>query len=242
MARRIELKEEDRIILALDFLELKEAMDWVRRLNGRITTFKVGPILFLGCGVDGIKGITDTGMKVFLDLKFHDIPSTVKKASIQVVRCGVSMFTVHALGGLEMMREAVIGATVESERLNVIRPKVIAVTVLTSHNKESLEQLGFRGKSSLDVVLRLAELADKAGVDGLVTSGEEVGVLRREFGDRFILITPGIRVGTLQEDQKRTATPREAFSRGADYIVIGRDITGSKDPEAVLDEIFLSLS
>ncbi|HEX3037100.1 MAG TPA: orotidine-5'-phosphate decarboxylase [Thermodesulfobacteriota bacterium] len=235
------LKPEDRIILALDFPEFNEARSWVKRLYGKIRTFKVGPILFLNSGPEGIKESTELGAEIFLDLKFHDIPSTVEKASRQVAGYGIKMFTIHALGGLEMMKATAESVSLESESLSKPKPLVLAVTVLTSQNEESLKQIGVNS-SSQDAVLRLAALADKAGVDGLVASGKEVEVLRKEFGDRFILIAPGIRPGAGTHDQKRVTTPAEAVSLGADYLVIGRAITEAENPEAVVDEVILSIS
>ncbi len=237
---KLNLKPEERIILALDFPHHEEARNWVQRLKGRIKIFKIGPILFLDSGPAGIKGFTDIGAEIFLDLKFHDIPSTVESASRQVTGYGIKMFTIHALGGFDMMKKAVDAVHSESERLSKPEPIVLAVTILTSQNEESLKQIGING-SSQDAVLRLATLADRAGVDGLVASGKEVEVLRKEFGDRFTLVVPGIRTGASVDDHSRASTPAEAVSLGADYLVIGRAITRAKNPEAALDEIVLSI-
>lgn len=238
---KLNLKPEERIILALDFPEFKEAKSWIERFKGKVKTFKVGPILFLNSGPKGLKEFTENGAKIFLDLKFHDIPSTVEKSSRQVVGYGVKMFTIHALGGFEMMKKSVEAVQEESEKLSKPKPLVFAVTVLTSQSEESLKQIGISG-SSQDAVLRLASLADKAGVDGLVASGREVEILRKEFGDRFTLVVPGIRTGSNMDDHQRAVTPAEAISLGTDYLVIGRDVTEAKNPEAVLDEIVLSVS
>jgi len=238
---KLNLKPEDRIILALDFPEFKEAKSWVERLKVRVKTFKVGPILFLNSGPAGLKEFVDSGAEIFLDLKFHDIPSTVKKSSRQVVGYGINMFTIHALGGFEMMKKTVEAVIEESEKLSKPKPLILAVTILTSQSEESLKQIGITS-SSQDAVLRLATLADKAGVDGLVASGRGVEILRKEFGDRFTLVVPGIRTGTSVDDHSRAVTPAEAISQGADYLVIGRAITEAKNPEAVLNEIILSIS
>jgi orotidine-5'-phosphate decarboxylase len=234
------LRPEERIILALDFPRFKEAKSWVERLKQKIKTFKVGPILFLNSGPEGIREFINIGVDIFLDLKFHDIPSTVEKASCQVVQYGIKMFTIHALGGLEMMKATAEAVRDESKKLSRTKPLVLAVTVLTSQAEENLREIGI-GHSSNDEVLRLAALADKAGVDGLVASGEEVEILRKEFGDRFTLVVPGIRLGPGIHDQRRVVTPSEAISFGADYLVIGRAITEAEEPEAVLDEIILSV-
>ena len=238
---KLNLKPEERIILALDFPELKQANLWVDRFRGKIKTFKVGPILFLNCGPQGIRELSDTGAQVFLDLKFHDIPSTAEKSARQVVGYGISMFTVHALGGFEMMRAVSESVKAESERLSQPKPLILAVTILTSHSEGEMDELGIKGLP-MESVLRLADIADLAGVDGLVCSGMEVEVLKKEFGDRFNFVVPGIRLDTQDQDQKRVVTPSEAVSLGADYLVIGRAITESKTPEDVLDEIIRSIS
>src|SRR3989337_635027 len=238
---RLNLKPEERIILALDFPEFKEAKSWVERLKVRVKTFKVAPILFLNSGPKGLKEFTENGAEIFLDLKFHDIPSTVEKSSRQVVGYGINMFTIHALGGFEMMKKTVEAVKEESEKLSKPKPLILAVTILTSQSEESLKQIGIT-RSSQDAVLRLATLADKAGLDGLVASGKEVKILKKEFGDRFTLVVPGIRTGTRVDDHLRAVTPAEAVSQGADYLVIGRVVTEARDPEAVVDEIVLSVS
>jgi orotidine-5'-phosphate decarboxylase len=238
---KLNLKPEDRVILALDFPRHKEARTWVQRFKGKIKTFKVGPVLFLNSGPAGLKEFTDIGAEIFLDLKFHDIPSTVENASRQVVGYGIKMFTIHALGGFDMMKKTVEAVHSESERLSKPKPIVLAVTILTSQSEEGLKQIGING-SSQDAVLRLAALADRAAVDGLVASGREVEVLRKEFGDRFTLVVPGIRTGASVDDHSRTSTPSEAVSLGADYLVIGRAITEAKNPGVALDEIIFSIS
>jgi len=241
MMSKLNLRPEERIILALDFPELKEAKSWVNRFRGKVRTFKVGPILFLNSGPQGIRDLSDTGAQIFLDLKFHDIPSTAEKSAKQVVGYGIKMFTVHALGGFEMMRAVSEGVKAESERLSLSKPLILAVTILTSHSEEGIDELGIKGLP-IESVLRLADIADVAGVDGIVCSGMEVQVLKKEFGDRFKFVVPGIRLDKYAQDQKRVVTPAEAVSLGADYLVIGRAITTAKNPEAVLDEIIHSIS
>jgi len=238
---RPKLKPEERIILALDFPEHEIAINWVEKLKSRIKTFKVGPILFLNSGSEGLKEFSNLGVDVFLDLKFHDIPSTVEKTAQQSVRFGANMFTIHTLGGYEMMKRVSEATKEEAEKLSYPKPLVLGVTVLTSHDQKSLEQIGIF-TSTEDTVMNLAKLAEKANVDGLVCSGVEVEALRREFGDRFTLVVPGIRPGTANHDQKRVTTPAEAVSKGADYLVIGRAITEADNPEEVVDEIVKSIS
>lgn len=234
------LKPEERIILALDFPEHEIAISWVEKLKNKIKTFKVGPILFLNSGSEGLKEFTNLGVDVFLDLKFHDIPSTVEKTARQAVRFGANMFTIHTLGGYEMMKSVSESASEEAEKQGYPKPCVLGVTVLTSHDKKSLDQIGLT-TSTQDTVMNLASLAEKANVDGLVCSGVEVEALRKEFGDRFTLVVPGIRPGTATHDQKRVTTPAEAVSKGADYLVIGRAITEADNPEEVVDEIVKSI-
>ena len=237
---RPQLKPEERIILALDFPEHEIAIDWVVKLKHKIKIFKVGPILFLDSGSEGLREFSNLGVDVFLDLKFHDIPSTVEKTARQSVRFGANMFTIHTLGGFEMMKGVSEAVKDEAEKLSYPKPLVLGVTVLTSHDKKSLEQIGLN-TSTQDTVMNLATLAEKANVDGLVCSGVEVEALRKEFGDRFTLVVPGIRPGTANHDQKRVTTPEEAVSKGADYLVIGRAITEADNPEEVVDEIVKSM-
>ncbi|GJM15856.1 MAG: orotidine 5'-phosphate decarboxylase [Thermodesulfobacteriota bacterium] len=239
--KRPDLKPEERIILALDFPEHEIALNWVETLKNKIRTFKVGPILFLNSGSEGLKEFSNLGVNVFLDLKFHDIPSTVEKTARQSVRFGANMFTIHTLGGFEMMKAVSDVVKEEAEKLSYPKPLVLGVTVLTSHDKKSLEQIGI-STSTQDTVLNLAGLAEKACVDGLVCSGVEVEALRKEFGNRFTLVVPGIRPGTTNHDQKRVTTPAEAVSKGADYLVVGRAITEADNPEEVVDSIVLSIS
>lgn len=238
--KRPNLKPEERIILALDFPEHEIALNWVEKLKSNIKTFKVGPILFLNSGSEGLKEFSNLGADIFLDLKFHDILSTVEKTARQIVRFGANMFTIHTLGGYDMMKAVSDAVKEEAEKQSYPKPLVLGVTVLTSHDKNSLEQIGIN-TSTQDTVLNLAELAEKANVDGLVCSGVEVKALREEFGDRFTLVVPGIRPGTATHDQKRVTTPAEAVSNGADYLVIGRAITEADNPEEVVDQIVSSI-
>lgn len=239
--KRPNLKPEERIILALDFPEHEIAINWVEKLKHKIKTFKVGPILFLNSGSEGLKEFANLGADIFLDLKFHDIPSTVEKTARQAVRFGANMFTIHTLGGYDMMKAVSDAVKEEAEKQSYPKPLVLGVTVLTSHDKKSLEQIGIN-TSTQDTVLNLAALAEKANVDGLVCSGVEVEALRKEFGDKFTLVVPGIRPGTATHDQKRVTTPAEAVSKGADYLVIGRAITEADNPEEVVDEIVQSIT
>lgn len=237
---KLNLTPEERIILALDFPKIETAKDWVIKLKGRISTFKVGHILFLGSGPEGLKEINSLGVDIFLDLKFHDIPNTVNNSAIQILNYGINMFTVHTLGGFEMMKAVVDGVNSESEKRSIKKPMVLGVTVLTSHDQKSLNDLGILG-STTDAVMILASLAEKAGIDGLVTSGNEVEILKKEFGDRFTLVVPGIRLGSETQDQRRVVTPKNAIESGADYLVIGRAVTEAENPEITTEKIIDSI-
>jgi len=235
------LKPEERIILALDFAEFEEAENWVKRFKGKIRTYKVGPILYLKHGKEVLKRFSELGAELFLDLKFHDIPSTVEKTVRQLASLNIKMFTLHALGGFDMMKRVSDSVAEEADKLSKPKPLSLAVTVLTSHDEGTLSEMGIND-SVKDEVLRLAGVAEKAGIDGLVCSGQELEFIKKEFGDRFKLIIPGIRPATKTHDQKRVVTPKDAISNGADYLVIGRAITEAENPERIVEEIIYQIS
>ena len=230
------MKAEGRIIIALDVDSPDEGLGLVRRLRGRVGLFKVGSQLFTSAGPTVVARILRMGERVFLDLKFHDIPNTAAKAALAARAMGVSMITVHAAGGSAML-SAVMGA-LKSAPGEPERPLVLAVTLLTSLASSDLERLGVAGTPA-EQVLRLADTALEAGVDGLVASPAEVVRLRRRFGSSPLLVTPGIRpAGTALNDQARAATPREALGAGSDYLVIGRSpVTAAADPLRSLNRI-----
>ena len=225
---------KDRIIFALDVEHFHEALHWVTLLKDRVGIFKVGKQLFTHSGPKVIDMICQKGQKVFLDLKYHDIPNTVAKAGEEATKHQVAMFNLHALGGFEMMRKTVEASRAISKGLNLSRPIILAVTILTSMDEEGLKEVGIQGPL-IDEVGRLSLLAQKSGVDGVVASPQEIGIIRQRCGKRFLIVTPGIRhPSDKKDDQKRTLTPREAIEAGADYLVIGRPIKEAKDPiEAV---------
>ena len=201
------------------------------KLRGQVGMFKVGMEAFTAEGPMLARFLTSNGQKVFLDLKFHDIPNTVKGACRAAAALGVSLLNVHAFGGRKMLRAAAEGAA-EGTREGQARPLVLAVTMLTSLGDEDLEDLGIAGPPQ-DAVLRLARLAQAEGLDGVVASPKEVAALRRACGPNFVIVTPGIRpAGAALDDQSRTATPGAALAAGADYLVIGRPITAAPDPAA----------
>jgi orotidine-5'-phosphate decarboxylase len=225
---------KDRIIFALDLAYFEDARRFVELLKDRIGLFKVGKELFTHAGPKVIDMIHQKGQRAFLDLKFHDIPNTVARACQEATRHQVAMLNIHAMGGLEMMQAAGEATREMAKKLEIPKPVVLAVTVLTSLNNDSLGEVGIDTPVEKQVS-RLARLAQKAGLDGVVASPREIELIRKECGQDLVIVTPGIRPAyASQDDQKRVMTPREALKAGADYLVIGRVIQQAKDPvEAV---------
>ncbi len=231
----------ERLILALDVDDLGRAKTTLKLLAGGIGMFKIGKQLFTHAGPQAVKLIQDLGGEVFLDLKFHDIPTTVAKASIAATRLGVKMFNVHASGSLEMMRLTVREVNRVCRQESLRRPILLAVTVLTSLNESDLKKVGVAGEVA-DQVVRLALLSQKAGMDGVVAAPHEVAEIRAACGRGFLIVTPGIRPQkTRRDDQKRVMTPAEAVGAGVDYIVVGRPIMEAKDPLLVAREIIAEM-
>ncbi|MFC0214187.1 orotidine-5'-phosphate decarboxylase [Paenibacillus chartarius] len=231
-----------RIMVALDYPDAAAAETLVASLQGIPCYMKVGMQLFYAAGPRFVTGLKERGYRVFLDVKMHDIPNTVKGGSESVARLGVDMFNVHAAGGRAMMEAALEGVDKAVSGGVGMRPLVIAVTQLTSTSQAMLnEEIGIAG-SVEDAVLRYARLAQTAGLDGVVVSALEVPALRRELGDSFVTVTPGIRpAGADIGDQSRVLTPAEALRMGSSYIVIGRPITAAGDPRAALESIIESI-
>lgn len=228
---------KDRLIIALDVDNLQDAKRLVEQLRDYAGIFKVGNQLYTNTGPEVLEIIHKNGGKVFLDLKFHDIPNTVAKAGQEAVNLKVFMYNLHALGGFDMMRMAVDFTKTKAMELNIPRPIVLAVTLLTSLNKKDLTEVGIN-YSVDDEVLRLAKLSKKAGVDGVVASPREVKIIRENIDEDFIIVTPGIRPKTeVIDDQKRIMTPNEAILAGSDFIVIGRPIIEALDPGESAKEI-----
>lgn len=221
---------DPRIIVALDFSSAEQALILVDKLDPLLCRVKVGKELFIAAGPQLIAKLMDKGFEVFLDLKFHDIPNTVEKACKLAASMGVWMMNVHALGGEKMLaaaRDAVPTGT----------SKLIAVTLLTSMGPDDLNSIGLY-KEPKDVVEKLALLARDCGLDGIVCSVLETARMREIIGSNFYLVTPGIRlVNSSVDDQTRIATPREAIQNGANYLVIGRPISQSSDPLAMLQHL-----
>jgi orotidine-5'-phosphate decarboxylase len=234
-----------RLIFALDMGDgIEETLEWVRRLRDHVGVYKIGKEAFTHFGPDIVRRIQDLGGRVFLDLKFHDIPNTVAKAAEGAVKLGVSMFNLHALGGREMMEKTVEAVEKTAREAGVEKPLILAVTVLTSLNDRDLSELGFR-QTTLDLASHLAAAAWKAGVGGVVASPQDIRSIRRACGPDFAIVTPGIRLGEGQvekDDQKRIDTPRDAIGNGADYIVVGRPIRQAKDPVEAADRIVAQIA
>ena len=210
----------NKTILALDVYDFAKAEKLVKDTSKYIDIFKVGPILFLESGKDIIKMIKDNGKEVFLDMKFHDIPATVKRSVESAKELGIYSLTVHSIGGEEMLKAA---AAVEN------RPKIWAVTVLTSQI------------STPEEVVKRAKLAKDCGVDGVISSPLEISLIKKECGKGFNVVTPGIRPAKADDDQKRVASPEIAVKEGADFIVVGRPIIEAPDPEEAAKNIFESI-
>ena len=227
-------------ILALD-LEPKAAANAVKKFRAHIEIFKIGSRLFTSEGPDMVRWVHKQGCKVFLDLKFHDIPKTVAEACRNAVRMRVWGLTVHCSGGFAMMREAVNALFLESERLSLLRPIVFGVTVLTSFAKQDLLEIGVP-RSAKNQVCRLAHLAQKAGLDGVVASGNEVQLIRRALDKDFLIAVPGIRSqADAKGDQKRTIGVRLARGYGANYIIVGRPILEAKEPVVILEKMLAEM-
>jgi orotidine-5'-phosphate decarboxylase len=220
---------KEKIIVALDVETAAEAREIISELRGEVGAFKIGLQLFTAAGASFVREVVGEGVRLFLDVKFHDIPNTVAKASVEVARLGVWMFNIHALGGGEMMTRSVNEVREACERENLPQPKIIGVTVLTSADEKNLSEVGIEAETGAQV-LRLAKLTAKCGLDGVVAAPTETRLIRENLGDDFLIVTPGVRpefgnseLGT-SDDQKRVMTASEAIKTGADFLVIGRPI------------------
>ena len=238
MEKKGRLKEK--IIIALDVGTKREALALAEALNDA-RVFKIGLELFTAEGPALLEEAVRLGKKPFLDLKYHDIPNTVSGAVRSATRKGVYMLTLHTSGGAEMMAAAARAAREESAGTGEQRPTLLGVTVLTSLKDEELRRIGF-AHAVADQVLRLAVLAKDSGLDGVVCSPHEIESIKRECGDDFLVVTPGIRPAwAAAQDQKRIMTPAEAIGKGADYLVIGRPITGAPSPQEAFLKVLAEL-
>ena len=222
----------DRVIVALDYGEAQPALRMARQLTGLVRTVKVGSILFTACGPAIIQRLRALGLRIMLDLKFFDIPSTVEQSCLVAARHGVSLLTVHASGPREMLEAAAAGAKAAGRP----KPAVVGVTVLTSIGSASAAGMTRR-------VVALAQRAQAAGLDGVVASAREAAAIRRSLGSRALIVCPGIRTDAdARDDQQRVSGPRNAIEQGADLLVIGRPVTGAQDPRAAVRGILGQLA
>jgi orotidine-5'-phosphate decarboxylase len=220
-----------KIIVALDFGSLSETEDFLKKVKGQNCRVKVGKELFTNEGPNVIKLIQQYGFEIFLDLKFHDIPNTVLRAIKATCNLGVWMVNVHASGGKQMLlaaREAVDSSS--------NKPILIAVTILTSYDNFSYQELGFKN-NLLDQIAYLTTLSENSGMDGVVCSANDIHSIKPLVNEKFQFVTPGIRLSNSDDDQKRVTTPEDAVTQGSNYLVIGRPITSSEDPAALIEKI-----
>lgn len=236
--KQTKISAKDRLIIALDVETPNEARKLFTALRDYAGMFKIGSQLFTAAGPDIVREIIKSGGRIFLDLKFHDIPNTVARSGVEAARLGVSIFNVHATGGREMMRRTVAEIREVSVRENFKRPLIIAVTALTSADSASLAEVGLTSNMEQQVE-RLARLAAQCNLDGVVASPHEVKLVRAcILKQDFLIVTPGVRpAGVAPDDQKRIMTPAEAVRAGADYLVVGRAILQATDPTRAAEEI-----
>lgn len=236
--KETKLSAKERLIVALDVETAREALQVFHALKEHAGMFKIGSQLFTAAGPSVVREITRAGGRIFLDLKFHDIPNTVARAGVEAARLGVSIFNVHSSGGREMMRRTVASVHEAAERENFTPPALIAVTALTSADDATLREVGVASGVE-NQVERLARLAAECGMDGVVASPHEVSLVRSAVArENFLVVTPGVRPGgASHDDQKRVMTPAEALRAGASYLVVGRAILGSADIVRAAEEV-----
>lgn len=234
--------QQNPVICAVDTTDVAKARALSSQLSGHIGALKLGLEFFTANGAAGVQQIANAQSPVFLDLKFHDIPNTVAKAIKATAGIDAFIMTVHTAGGHTMMKAAAEAASENAAKTGKRRPYVVGVTVLTSMDQNDLSEIGVRDAVA-DQVKRLAELAQKAGLDGVVCSPHEIEMIKKTCGKDFKLVVPGIRpAGSETGDQKRVLTPREAVQKGADFLVIGRPITESANPAQAAKDILASLA
>jgi orotidine-5'-phosphate decarboxylase len=229
---------KERVLLVLDVDSRDKALRLVQSVQSLTGMFKVGLQLYTAAGPTIVREIVEMGSKVFLDLKFHDIPNTVRHAAVEAAKLGASMMTVHASGGRAMLETV---AKDMQDKFGDKKPIVVGVTVLTSLDATGLHEVGIAATMD-DQVLRLAQLSESCGLDGVVCSPREIRLVRGVVRPTFKIVTPGIRLpGQSADDQQRTATPKEAIAAGADYIVVGRSVTEDRDPRGALERLIQSI-
>jgi orotidine-5'-phosphate decarboxylase len=235
------MEPREQIIFALDVEHFEEAQKLVMEFKDHVGMFKVGKQLFTHCGPKIVDFINMKNSRVFLDLKYHDIPNTVAKAVVEAAKLGVELVNVHASGGFTMMKETGVALHEAVRNLSLHKPKIIGVTVLTSLDEAELKRVGFE-MPVIELTKKLALLTKEAGLDGVVAGGSEIEMIRDLCGNDFIIVTPGVRVDDKKNDQKRTITPQEAIQKGATYIVLGRAVRDHQDPKGLLEKISEDIS
>ncbi len=228
---------KDKLIVALDYSDFHKVEDLVTSLEDSVSYYKVGMELYYSVGDSVVSYLKEQNKNIFVDLKLYDIPNTVAKGLASLTRLGANIMNVHASGGQLMMQKAIEAVTNEADRLSIIRPKVIGVTILTSMNQDQWQQMGHTSEIS-DQVIRLALLAKESGLDGVVASPQEAAAIRRACGEDVLIVPPGVRpVGAAVNDQSRIATPASALMQGATHLVVGRPITAAEDRKAAAKAI-----
>ncbi|MDY6290308.1 MAG: orotidine-5'-phosphate decarboxylase [Succiniclasticum sp.] len=235
------MQSDPRLIAALDFPTAEAAQQAVKEIGDAVSYYKVGMELYYAAGNDMIRFLKENGKKVFLDLKLQDIPNTVASALKVETTLGVDMINVHAVGGKKMMEAAAKAVKEKAEELGIERPKLLAVTILTSMDEEQFADLNYNNTIAEQVV-SLAKLANAAGLDGVVASPKEAAAIRKACGPDFLIVTPGVRpAGSALDDQSRVTTPAQAFANGSSHIVVGRPIMKAEDRKeaaaAIVEEI-----
>lgn len=229
---------DERLIVALDFNNLDDAKNLVNELGDDVVFYKVGMELFYSVGAEIVRWLKEQNKKVFLDLKLFDIPNTVAGGLCSLMKLGADILNVHASGGFEMMETAALSLRAEAERLNVPCPKIIAITVLTSIDKQDWDGMGYDKIDMAQQVLHFAKLAQFAGLDGVVSSPQEAKMIRDECGKDFLIVTPGIRpIGSDIDDQTRISLPKYAIENGSNYLVVGRPIRSAENPKLAAQNI-----
>ena len=233
---------DERLIVALDFHHFGDVKDLVNALGDSVNFYKIGMELYYSVGAGVIAWLKDNGKKIFLDLKLCDIPNTTANGLCSLMNLGADIVNIHATGGFTMMNTAANKLREEAEKRGIVKPKLIAVTILTSVNQFDWEGLGYGNMEISAQVLRLAKLAKSSGVDGVVASPNEAKIIRENCGEDFLIITPGIRpAGADINDQTRIATPSMAIKNGADYLVVGRPITKAENPKLAAEKILAEI-
>ncbi|MBP2650670.1 MAG: pyrF [Firmicutes bacterium] len=231
------MKADNRLIVALDFNTMDQVRDMVNQLGDTVRYYKVGMELFYSVGREAVDFLRQQKKEVFLDLKLHDIPNTVSRSAAVLTNLGVSMMNIHAAGGPSMMKATALAVAQAAENASLPRPKLIAVTILTSMDEAEWRELGYN-TSVVGQALHLARMVKKAGLDGVVASPQEAEAIRKECGPEFLIVTPGVRpLGSAVNDQSRIATPAGAIKSGSSHLVVGRPITGASNPQASAEAI-----